>query len=317
MANATVRRGVAVAGSSAAVLALILSGCAGTTAPPAATESTATSFGHVHGLGYDPTTGRTYAATHNGVWLLPTKALPATFGDGKPNAQPTAQPQQIAGRAQDTMGFLVTGTGLLLGSGHPDPQEQPDLTPPNLGLITSNDGAETWNDVSLRADTDFHDLAAVPLPAGQTRIYGYDATRATIRISDTSGKEWVNGAAIGLRDLTADPDNPDRVLATTATGLMMSNDAAKTFAPVAEAPPLYLVDAISPSSGGGFAGVDTAGTIWRSGADGRWIAGGTTNGVPEAFVFVGGKTPWVLVSDDRGVVASDDFGVTWTILVER
>jgi len=291
-----------------------MSSCASTSAPETASDSTNAEFGHVHGLGYDPTTGRTYAATHNGVWLLPTGALPATFGNGEPNDQPAGAPQQIADRAQDTMGFLVTDTGLLLGSGHPDPQEQPTLNPPNLGLITSKDGAETWQSVSLRAETDFHDLTAIPLPTGELRIYGYDATRSTIRVSDVSGKTWTDGATLELRDLVVDRSDPNRLLATTAYGLMVSEDAAKTFTAVTDAPSLYLVDALDLASGGGFVGVDTDGTIWHSGNDGTWISVGTTQGVPEALTFVGGQTPWILINDERGVVASDDFGATWITL---
>ena len=269
----------------------------------------------MHGLGYDHTTGRTYAATHNDVWLLPTGELGTTFGNGEPDKQPLGQPQQVANRAQDTMGFFVTDTGSLLASGHPDPQEQPTLNPPNLGLITSTDGAETWTNVSLGAETDFHDLAATPLPNGATRVYGYDATRSTIRISDTSGRTWSDGATIEMRDLTVDRADPDRALATTATGLMVSSDAARTFTSAEEAPALYLVDAVGLVAGGGFVGVDTGGVIWHSGTDGVWVQAGTTQGVLEALAFVGGQKPWVLYSDDRGVVATDDFGSTWTPLV--
>lgn len=315
MAKSTPLARYAAAFLSAGALAILISSCASTPTPQAVSDPTTTGFSHVHGLGYDKTTGRIYAAAHNGVWLLPTENLPTTFGNGKSNAEPTGEPQQIADLAQDFMGFFVTDTGLLLASGHPDPNEKPTLNPTNLGLIKSTDGAHSWKSVSLRAEADFHDLAAVPLPTGKLRIYGYDATRSTIRVSDDSGRTWTDGATLELRDLAADRTNPNRVLATSANGLMISDNAAKTFTLVGKAPSLYLVDALDLASGGGFMGVDIDGTIWHSGDDGTWISAGATQGVPEALVFVGGETPWVLFSDDSGVVASDDFGFTWTHLV--
>lgn len=271
----------------------------------------------MHGLGYDPTTGRTYAATHHGVWLLSTEELPDTYGNGTPDTSGGEETQPIAGRAQDTMGFLVTETGLLLGSGHPDPAEEPSLSPANLGLISSTDGAETWDTVSLRGETDFHDLAAAPLPSGELRIYGYDAERGTIRVSDTSGTTWIDGAALQMRDLTTDPGNPARVFATTAAGLMVSDDAAQTFAPAIGAPALYLVDAATASTETDIVGVDTQGNVWHSTAEGPWISGGTTQGIVEALTVVGGQSPWILVSDDRGVMASADYGQNWIALLPR
>lgn len=206
---------------------------------------------------------------------------------------------------------------LLLASGHPDQREQPTLNPPNLGLITSTDGAETWQTVSLHAESDFHDLAAIRLSSRELRVYGYDATRSTVRVSDVSGETWTDGATLELRDLVVDRADPDGVLATTANGLMVSDDAENTFTPLTSAPSLYLLDAVDPASGGGFVGVDTGGIIWHSGKDDAWISVGRTQGVPEALAFVGGQTSWLLVSDDRGVVASDDFGSSWTPLLGK
>ena len=311
MAKSTQRVRCAAALVGVGALAVLLSSCAVTPTPQAVPDPHTSSFGHVHGLGYDKTTGRTYAAAHNGVWLLTTTNLPTTFGNGKPNVEVPGEPQPIAGRAQDTMGFFITDAGLMLASGHPDPKEQPRLNPANLGLITSTDGAHSWNNISLQSETDFHDLAAISLPTGELRIYGYDATKSMIRVSNDSGKTWSDGATLELRDLVIDRTNPARVLATSAGGLKISDNAAKTFTFVTTAPMLYLVDALDAASGGGFVGVDIDGIIWHSGDGSAWISAGATQGVPEALVFVGGATPWVLFSDDRGVVASDDFGITW------
>ncbi|MBB5641084.1 F510_1955 family glycosylhydrolase [Cryobacterium roopkundense] len=303
--------------AAAAFSILALAGCASastgqSSGSPGNTPVNA--FEHVHGLGADPLTGNTYAATHHGVWLIPTGPLPDTYLEGTPRG-PGVEPVQIARLAQDTMGFTVAAPGHLLASGHPSPGQQTDLNLPNLGLISSTDGAESWTALSLEGETDFHDLVAVPLDE-TLRIYGYDAGAGTILVSDDSGATWSNGAVLALRDLTASPSRPDRVFATTADGLAMSVDVGRTFRLVAGAPALLLVDAVDDAAGGGLVGIDASGAVWsEDGTSGTWTRGGTTNGPPEAFAFVGGSSPWILVADASGIAASDDYGVTWTELV--
>lgn len=308
MAEYRTTRHVAVSAALAAGLLMVLAACTAETGKAPASEPAY--FGHVHGLGADPSTGETYAATHNGVWLLPTAELPESYpaADGSDLEAPV----QIAGRAQDTMGFVVGAPGLLLGSGHPDPAEQPDLDPPNLGLISSTDGATTWESVSLRGEVDFHDLDTVALPDGELRIYGYDATAGTVKTSSDSGKTWSAGATLELRDLAADPTEPGRVYATTAQGLLVSNDEGRSFLPVPGAPELFLV-ALAPD--GAFVGVDVDGNVWTSQDGTAWKQRGQTEGPPTALAYVGGDAPWILIADDRGVIASDDHGATVTELV--
>jgi len=296
---------------------IVLTGCSANDAGSAkispSTDSAANAFEHVHGLGADPLTGDTYAATHQGVWLIPTGVLPDTYLTGAPRANAT-QPLQIAGLAQDTMGFTVAAPGHLLASGHPDPAEPSDLALPNLGLISSTNGASSWTSLSLAGQTDFHDLDAVPLDDGALRVYGYDAGTGAISISDDSGLNWTARAVLALRDLSADPSQPDRLYATTADGVMVSTDAGRTFTALAGAPALLLLDTIDTKAGGGLVGLDPSGGVWRQVAD-TWTQTGTTRRAPEAFTVVGGSSPWILVADATGIAASNDYGNTWTALV--
>jgi len=262
---------------------------------------------HVHGLGWDPATGLTYAAAHSGVWVIPTDTLPDTYPAANTADAGTGP---IADRAQDTMGFTITPEGVFYASGHPDPADT-TAPGPNLGLIRSTDAAATWEPLSLSGDTDFHDLATVALTDSVTRVYGYDASNATIRRSDDSGVSWTSTAQLALRDMSADPERPDRVFATTETGLQVSDDAGITFQPVPDAPALYLVES---SAAGALVGVDVDGTVWTGSADGGWESHGTLTGTPEAFAIVDGEEKWVLAADDRGIVASRDYGLTWTVL---
>ena len=292
---------------------------------------------HVHGLGADPLTGNTYAATHHGVWLVPTGELPSSYLTGAPRSTVT-HAEQIAGRAMDTMGFTVAAPGVLLASGHPDTAEhldaaEPhaeaaeeaedtdatgnlDLAVPNLGLITSVDAAQTWTEVSLRGETDFHSLEAVALGSTSLRIYGYDSGTGTVSVSDDSGVTWSAGATLPLRDLAVDATNPDVVFATTSNGPARSADAGRTFALEADAPTLLLVDAVDADAGGGLVGIAPDGTVWRQVVDAAsWTQTGTFAGSPEAVTFVGGDSPWILAANAEGIAASDDFGVSWTVLV--
>ncbi|GGR17230.1 F510_1955 family glycosylhydrolase [Agromyces mediolanus] len=293
--------------TGAAVLALALTGCAAgsptTTVPQAA-------LGHVHGLGFDPDSGGTYAATHNGVWLLPTEQLPASYPSQE--AASIGAPRKVGGHTQDTMGFTVADGGELFASGHPGPDDQEDLGDP-LGLVRSTDRANSWETVSLADVVDFHDLDAVPLPGGELRVYGYDATAGVVRVSDDGGANWQQNAAIELRDLAADAANPDRVYATTSNGFLVSDDRGATFDRVKGAPPLYLVDLLD--DGGGFVGVDVTGQLWSS--DSRsWVKHGMVEGTPEALTSVTGDDGehWILIADARGIVATSDFGETVTVL---
>lgn len=255
-------------------------------------------FGHVHGLGLNASDGAVYAATHYGVWRIPGPSGP---GDG--TADTAATSVRVADRWQDTMGFTVAGPDVFYGSGHPDLRED---SPSLLGFIVSRDRARTWRPVSLSGSVDFHDLAAVG-----SRVYGYDATSGRMLVSSDTGRTWTPRAPEVLRDLTVDPTDPDRVLAISSGGLLVSTDAGLTFRAMPSAPELLLVD----WADGMLAGVGIDGTVWVAppgGPEGMWTRGGRLAGAPQAFtVAVGGR---LLAADDDGVKLSADAGDTWTLL---
>ncbi|MDP3207958.1 MAG: sialidase family protein, partial [Rhodoglobus sp.] len=264
--------------------------------------SAATEFGHVHGLGIDPLSGTVFAAAHNGVWKLP--AL------GSAAVPESALVGPIAARAQDTMGFTIVGDRML-ASGHPDPLEYPDLTPANLGLLESYDGAKTWDAISGWGETDFHDISAVQQESGALHVYGNHA--GTVWFSLDGGQTWGVGAQLGLRDLVADPTEAGTVYATTETGLMISTDNGATFAALPDAPALYLVDA---GANGDLVGVDISGAIWTHPAGGTWLSTGAVEGVVDALLY-SSELQTLVAYDSRGIVVSNDLGAGWAILVSR
>jgi hypothetical protein len=291
------------------VVAATIAGCSST--EPTAGEpvpSEVPEFGHVHALAVDPGTGAVYAATHTGVWSLPdpygetsSATLPAPIGDGR----------------QDTMGMTVTADGVLYASGHPGPGEAPELSPPVLGLIRSDDGARTWETVSLRGEVDFHALDTTPLDDG-LRIVGVDSGTATLLVSDDAGATWTTGAAIAAHDVEILPDH-DQILATTADGLQLSTDGGRTFTVVAAAPPLLVIE-VSPD--GTVLGVDTTGRVWMGTADlDQWdehgaVPGNSLRAMTSVPAADPGGEPSLLVADDTAVVISSDLGTTWERVAE-
>jgi hypothetical protein len=251
---------------------------------------------HVHGLGVDPADATLYAATHYGLFRVPDRG----------------EPERVANRFQDTMGFVVAGPNRFLGSGHPDFQEEAlhrDGRPPLLGLVESRDAGETWKPLSLLGEADFHAIAV----SGQT-IAAYDATGDRLMVS-TDGRQWSERiGGIGMSGLAADPEDPARLLAVTPAGLELSRDEGVTFAPLPSAPRAVLVSWFEA-------------TLWAVDADGQvatapaasleagaWAPVGKLPGEPQAFVATAqGLFAAVTVDGESRIYRSSDGGSTWRV----
>ena len=237
---------------------------------------------HVHGLGVDPADGTLYAATHYGLFRIPT----------------TGTAVRVANRFQDTMGFTVAGPADFLGSGHPDPQA--DL-PPRLGLIESTDRGETWTALSLSGQADFHALHAV----GGT-VYGWDSGTGRFMVS-TDRRSWQTRSTLELLDFAVNPTNPDEILATTQQGLARSADGGRTFTPRGPVQ-MYLA---WPQPAALWA-VSPAGDVSVSADAGRtWDARGRLPRQPQALTVVE-STVYVAVAD-AGIYESTDGGRTFSV----
>jgi hypothetical protein len=284
--------------------ALTLTACS--TASEAGTSAAPLSRTHIHGIGVDPTTGAAFVATHDGVFELPGQGA-----GSKPGAELDGP---IAGIAQDTMGFVVDGDRMF-ASGHPAPGEREDLALPNLGLMMSENAANSWQMISLEGETDFHDIDVIRQASGRTTVYGLDAATGIVRVSQDSGVNWTDGATVDARDLAVDPLSPDTVYATTAQGLLVSRDNAMTFSLVDGAPALHLVDSLGASAGG-LIGVDTDGAVWTRSAEGTpWLSRGVTRGEVQALTYAEFPIGKLIVADERGIVASETDGRTWQVVV--
>jgi photosystem II stability/assembly factor-like uncharacterized protein len=277
------RRAAVVA---AALVALAGCGRGVDEAAPPAGERGRPALAHVHGLGINPADGDLYAASHYGVFRLPAGG----------------EPEQIAGRSQDTMGFTVVEPDHFLGSGHPDPGEGGQ--PPHLGLIESTDAGQTWSSLSLAGAADFHALEAAH---GQT--YGYDSQTGQIMVS-TDKTTWDARAQLALADFAVSSDNPDQLIATTQQGPARSTDGGRTFSPISGAPLLVLLDWPATDR---LVGVAPDGTVHIS-ADGGsgWTLSGRVPGQPEAITTHGASD--VYVATDAGIYRSTDNGRVFALL---
>lgn len=248
--------------------------------PPSEHTSTESVVGHVHGLGVDPGDDTLYVASHFGVFRVE---------DGEPD--------RVADRWQDTMGFAIVGPGHFLASGHPDLREE---LPAHLGLIESRDGAQTWSPVALEGEADFHAIEALP-----DRVYAYESQSMQLLVS-RDRKLWKPMGRRPLLDLAADPSDPSVLYATTPEGRLLVSSNGSGLVPVPNAP---RTDYIDWETEGRLVAVTRSGDLMVSG-DGRsgWTKTGTVSGNAEAFDATPGR--WH-VATEEGVYESSDEGRTW------
>ena len=245
---------------------------------------------HVHGLGVDPADGTLYVATHTGMFRVPEEGEARRVGDS----------------FQDTMGFTVVGDGRFLGSGHPDVAGAQAGQPGRLGLIESSDAGETWQEVSLSGEADFHGLSFV-----HDQVYGWDAGTGRFMVS-ADRAQWETRSTLDLYGFAVDPADRDHVVGATPTGLTASTDGGRQWAVVEEGPSLV---ALAWDQASGLWGVDAGGQAHHS-ADGgdTWQRAGSLPGPPQALLATA-DTLYAAADEGgiTGIYRSADDGNTWTL----
>ncbi|GAA3137332.1 hypothetical protein JOF29_000070 [Kribbella aluminosa] len=234
----------------------------------------------VNSLAVDPADGTLYAATHTGVFRVPA----------------SKQAARIAGRYQDTSGFVIPGPRHFLASGHPDPREN---KPGRLGLIESTDAAQTWHSVSLDGRADFHTLRAA-----HGHVYGFDAATARFMVTQDL-RTWDSRSVTPMLDFDVSPDVPDTILAATSEyGLARSSDGGRSFATVKNSPPLAV---LSWPAANLLYGATPAGAVMASTDGGNtWEQRGSLDGQPTAIVAQGKQT--LHAATASGIYTSSDGG---------
>ncbi|WP_216853351.1 F510_1955 family glycosylhydrolase [Phytoactinopolyspora halotolerans] len=251
-----------------------------------ADDQAGAAFGHIHGLGV--VDGVLHVATHYGLFSVDSGGVSMTSEDD-----------------HDFMGFTVADDGSFLASGHPN--SRTDL-PGHLGLLGSSDGGQTWDQIALTGEVDFH-----ALDAKDGVVVGYDSGTAQLMRSDDR-ENWEQLGQYAIADVTISPDDTDTLLITAESGPMVSTDGGGSFAGIDGAPVLMFVD--WPRSGELY-GISPDGTVHRSSDGGTtWEAGAELGDRPQALTVAPDGSIYValpvsiVVSDDQG--ASFDEHYAWT-----
>ncbi len=183
---------------------------------------------HVHGLEYSADGRQLMIPSHHGL---------ALYENGRWRKAP--------GPAHDYMGFAATGSALY-SSGHPAPGS--GLVNP-FGVIKSSDGGQTWRQLGLSGETDFHLLATgwrsnavyVVNPAPNSRM----PTPGLYHTRD-EGLRWNRATAAGLpadvKSLAVHPDDADIVAVGTGAGLYLSRDGGGRFDRIAAGMPVLSLE---------------------------------------------------------------------------
>ncbi|NQW72175.1 MAG: exo-alpha-sialidase, partial [Actinobacteria bacterium] len=153
--------------------------------------------GHIHNLAYDGT--KLLFGTHEGLW----------------GQAPGSKPVLVSVEPFDVMGLTNAGNRWL-ASGHPGMGMD---APADLGLLQSTDQGQTWTELSLGGEVDFHRLAA-----SSAVIVGLNAHEGRLLRSDNGGTAWTDLGVPGLYDLAVNPADPAVIVGTTENGPVRSID---------------------------------------------------------------------------------------------
>ncbi len=274
-----------------AALALTTSAC---TSTPVGDEGSP-GFGHIHALEFSAE-GDLLVASHRGVYTV-------DVGDGS---------AELVGEADfDAMGMAVTGDAIV-ASGHPGLQSDDVFVAPNIGLVRHTP-TTSWESVALAGQTDFHGLATTP--ANDQMIIGLPTDRPTLAVSQDAGVTWSDAADLQAREVIIDAAQPETIVATTAAGLLISQDAGATFNPL-DGAPLLVVIASDDRRDGGVIGIDTNQVIWAGSSEepASFEQIGRSTGTPAA-IAANPATGAVAVADDRGIVVSTEDRTDWEVLL--
>lgn len=246
-------------------------------------------LGHIHDLAFDDN-GALLVASHLGLYRI----------------DDVDRAMLIGGARHDLMSMTRLDSGDLIASGHPDlraDEYRREGLPPHFGLAESPDLGESWTVADGLGENDFHVL--VPTEDG---IYAAEATTSSIWLLAADG-EWDQRGSLEARDLAVDPDDPERQIAVDFDGgVWTSDDAARTWRPVPDAPALVEVEWIA---NGQLYGVDDPGTIWANpDRDGQWLAAASGPAEPETLLVVDETIWWVTTHGGR-IFSTENAGRNW------
>ena len=253
---------------------------------------------YIGSLSVNPADGKIFMGTNTGLFQIPKAGGKPAKVTGKlktPNGE---------GAVSEALVAKFTDPDELLASGHPSGDS---TLPPALGLIRSGDAGKTWASVSELGTSDFHaisrseDVLVAPL-------YG----QAQILLSRDEGKTFEPRVApMALVDLAADPGDSNRWVATSESGIFVSEDEGKTWRQRDPTPNVRL----AWNESGELFRIDPGGPVKVSTDGGEtWEDRGDTGGEPQALT-VDQAGALYMAAFDGTVKKSEDGGRSWTDLV--
>ncbi len=284
------------------MLAVAIAGCgsqAGSEAPPAERSDRLVDFSKqppfVNALDIDPSDGALLLTTNKGFWRIDPEEDTVKQVRGEISAE---------GKTSTVGTFLelkATGPGQLLGSGHPD---RKGTLPSFLGLIESDDAGATWRVISRLGDADLHKIVLK-----HDRLYAFDAVLGALLLSKDDGRTFTEqftprGLII---DFEVDPEDPDRIFASTDSELFRSEDGGKSWRGAYQGEGVRL----SWPAADAFYLAEKDGTVQRSRDGGAtWDRVGSVPGEPYKFKDTGPEALLLALSDGT-VMETTDGGKTW------
>ncbi|HWM10348.1 MAG TPA: hypothetical protein VNO82_13435 [Solirubrobacteraceae bacterium] len=247
----------------------------------------------------NPADDSVWFSTNTGIWRV------AAEGGEPEQVTGTLSTDQGEGEISEQLVVRFRGPDRLIGSGHPPPDS--DL-PATLGMIESDDGGATWSEISGLGETDYH---AIQVSGSDTIVAGvFEA--AAVSLSRDGGKTFEERRTPDpLVDLEADPEDAERLIASTQQAVISSSDGGESWRERDRIPNVRFTwpepDALYR--------IDPGGSVKFS-ADGgaTWQDRGDTGGEPQAM-FASSADHLVVALIDGTVKESDDGGRTWTDLV--
>jgi photosystem II stability/assembly factor-like uncharacterized protein len=284
----------------------LLAGCGGGSKSPAA-SATGPAVPWVDPDGDPPYIGSLSVNPRDGSLLMGTNT--GLFEIPKQGGEPGKVTGDLytrngEGKVSETLVAEFTGPDEVIASGHPTGDS---TLPPALGLIRSSDAGRTWDSVSELGTSDFHalsqsgDVLVAPL-------YG----QAQILLSRDGGKTFEPRVApMALVGLAVDPRDPKRWVATSESGVFVSEDEGRTWRQRDPTPNVRL----AWKDSGELYRVDPGGPVKVSTDGGKtWQDRGSTGGEPQALAVDDAGALYLATLDGK-VQKSEDGGKTWTALV--
>ena len=253
---------------------------------------------YIGSLSVNPADGTIFMGTNTGLFQIPKAGGKPAKVTGKlktPNGE---------GAVSEALVAKFTDPGELIASGHPSGDS---TLPPALGLIRSGDAGKTWASVSELGTSDFHAISRSE-EVLVAPLYG----QAQILLSRDEGKTFEPRVApMALVDLAADPGDSNRWVATSESGIFVSEDEGKTWRQRDPTPNVRL----AWNESGELFRIDPGGPVKVSTDGGEtWEDRGNTGGEPQALT-VDQAGALYMAAFDGTVKKSADGGRSWTDLV--